>query len=372
MVVRDDQRLHELYKQLGEHQAAQGQTSEAADSYALALYFAHRTRRPDLVAYCRIQVAQLNPDHVLVREESAPLLNAQLLLRIPPQKAEGLLAKLKQQPLTTTPETTALPEPAPAALMAATASVQETSTSEQLAAATPVTGIEPTPAAGGMPAAPEPASEPDDMMFQQIWQEYDQLLKVNDAPEPVGAPFTPTTLEETSVMENLAESSATTATTPPQQETATTWTTHEINTLTASSSVSTASMSEYTTGAVAYHHAFPFPTTPAEAVIPDEPAPRPEPAKLSKGGTWVNVFAGLSFAFGLAVVPVLVLDVQKHIIPTLSSNQATAAPVDEALTTPPVVSAETSLPPVEDMTNRLESSPTLRFGSNPNPDAISR
>lgn len=93
--MSSDVELHGLYLEFADAQRGVGQMARAADSYALALYYAKRLGDVTRVRRCREQVALCNPDHVVCRESSAPLFFAQLLLRYPPEEVAERLEAMK-------------------------------------------------------------------------------------------------------------------------------------------------------------------------------------------------------------------------------------------------------------------------------------
>lgn len=93
--MSSDIELHGLYLEFADAQRGVGQMARAADSYALALYYAKRIGDVARVRRCREQVAVCNPDHVVCRESSAPLFFAQLLLRYPPEEVAERLEAMK-------------------------------------------------------------------------------------------------------------------------------------------------------------------------------------------------------------------------------------------------------------------------------------
>lgn len=95
-----DGKLQALYFELGQHQKRCGELAKAADTYALALYYAKRTTNRELVQRCREEVALCNPSHIVCRESSAPLYFAQLLMRHPPEEAEQELQEMRQRQTT--------------------------------------------------------------------------------------------------------------------------------------------------------------------------------------------------------------------------------------------------------------------------------
>ena len=94
MSARSKEELQTLYFELGDALARAGQLPEAADSYAIAMYYARRTGNQSLADLCREQVLACHPNHVGGREESAPLFFAQLLMRYPAEDAQRRLDAL--------------------------------------------------------------------------------------------------------------------------------------------------------------------------------------------------------------------------------------------------------------------------------------
>lgn len=82
-----DPQLYTLYRQLAQIQSRHGRAGEAADHYALALYYARRLGKAEEMRFCRAQILGLQPNHAAVSETPAPLLFAQLLIRYPADEA---------------------------------------------------------------------------------------------------------------------------------------------------------------------------------------------------------------------------------------------------------------------------------------------
>lgn len=99
MLASTDQQLHELYWELGQAQAECGRQVEAADSYALALYYARRLGDADLMKRCRARIVEAHPTHLGGKESPAPLFFAQLLIRYPADEAAHALSLLKRTSL---------------------------------------------------------------------------------------------------------------------------------------------------------------------------------------------------------------------------------------------------------------------------------
>lgn len=91
MAATSDWRLYQLYMEFGEAQDHRARPSEAADAYALALYFARRLNDPARIQECRKLVLARNPNHVAAQAVSAPLFFAQLLMRYPADEVEMML-----------------------------------------------------------------------------------------------------------------------------------------------------------------------------------------------------------------------------------------------------------------------------------------
>lgn len=94
MSARSKEELQTLYFELGDALAREGRLAEAADVYAIAMYYARRTGNQSLAELCREQVLTCHPNHVGAREESAPLFFAQLLMRYPAEDAQRRLDEL--------------------------------------------------------------------------------------------------------------------------------------------------------------------------------------------------------------------------------------------------------------------------------------
>lgn len=86
-----DRQLYDLYCRLGDHYSTSGNSAEAADGYALALYYARRLGDDVAMERCRQQVAQHHPRHVAAGDKVEPLFFAQLLIRYPADEAQQLL-----------------------------------------------------------------------------------------------------------------------------------------------------------------------------------------------------------------------------------------------------------------------------------------
>lgn len=93
--MNTDEQLHQLYRDLAEAQRGLGQGAKAADSFALALYYARRVGDVEQVRECRQKISDCNPGHIVCRESTAPLFFAQLLMRNPPDEAEQALRALQ-------------------------------------------------------------------------------------------------------------------------------------------------------------------------------------------------------------------------------------------------------------------------------------
>jgi len=88
MAATSDWRLYQLYMEFGEAQDQRGRSPEAADAYALALYYARRLNDAARIHECRQLVLERNPNHVAGQAVSAPLFFAQLLMRYPADEVE--------------------------------------------------------------------------------------------------------------------------------------------------------------------------------------------------------------------------------------------------------------------------------------------
>jgi hypothetical protein len=97
MSATPDWRLYQLYMEFGEAQDRRSRQGEAADAYALALYFARRLNDPARIHECRQLVLSRNPNHVAAQAVSAPLFFAQLLMRYPADEVEMMLTAGKQE-----------------------------------------------------------------------------------------------------------------------------------------------------------------------------------------------------------------------------------------------------------------------------------
>jgi hypothetical protein len=92
MAATSDWRLYQLYMEFGAAQDRRNRVNEAADAYALALYYARRLNDPARVNECRQLVLTRSPNHVAGQAVSAPLFFAQLLMRYPADEVEHMLA----------------------------------------------------------------------------------------------------------------------------------------------------------------------------------------------------------------------------------------------------------------------------------------
>lgn len=91
MATKCDEQLHDVYMSLGAAQAGQGQIAEAADAYALALYYAKRIGSEALVEKCRRLILAFDAKHMGAQAKVAPLYFAQLLIRYPVDRARQML-----------------------------------------------------------------------------------------------------------------------------------------------------------------------------------------------------------------------------------------------------------------------------------------
>lgn len=90
--------LQSLYFDLGNALASRSMLPQAADAYALAMYYARRAGNSTLADHCREQILVCQPDHIAAREASAPLFFAQLLMRYPAGYARNRLAQIQTEP----------------------------------------------------------------------------------------------------------------------------------------------------------------------------------------------------------------------------------------------------------------------------------
>jgi hypothetical protein len=97
MAATSDWRLYQLYLEFGEAQDRRGRTGEAADAFALALYYARRMNDSARIHECRQLVLARNPNHVAGQAVSAPLFFAQLLMRYPADEVELALSTGRPQ-----------------------------------------------------------------------------------------------------------------------------------------------------------------------------------------------------------------------------------------------------------------------------------
>jgi hypothetical protein len=97
MAGTSKEELQSIYFELADFKARAGQLPEAADCYALALYYARRVSNQPLADLCREQILACHPHHVAVRENNAPLFFAQLLMRYPAEECSAELARLKKE-----------------------------------------------------------------------------------------------------------------------------------------------------------------------------------------------------------------------------------------------------------------------------------
>lgn len=100
-MTTSDQQLHELYLELAEIQANHGKAAEAADHFALAMYYARRMGNAAKVSACKERIVACHPTHVAAHESSAPLFFAQLLIRYPADEAAQTLSLLRRAGLAT-------------------------------------------------------------------------------------------------------------------------------------------------------------------------------------------------------------------------------------------------------------------------------
>jgi hypothetical protein len=111
MAGTSKEELQSIYFELADFKARAGQLPEAADCYALALYYARRVGNQPLADLCREQILACHPNHVAVRENNAPLFFAQLLMRYPAEECSVELQRLKKERAT---QPTATPAANPA------------------------------------------------------------------------------------------------------------------------------------------------------------------------------------------------------------------------------------------------------------------
>jgi hypothetical protein len=97
MSAGSKEELQSLYFELGDALAQKGQLADAADSYALAMYYAKRGGNSALADLCREQILVCHPNHVVIRENSAPLFYAQLLMRYPADESKVQLERIKNE-----------------------------------------------------------------------------------------------------------------------------------------------------------------------------------------------------------------------------------------------------------------------------------
>jgi hypothetical protein len=91
MVDNYDRQLFRIYYQMAEVYAQSGRSAEAADGYALALYYARRLEDHKAEQECRTLVARHHPRHVAAGDKAEPLFFAQLLIRYPADEAQQFL-----------------------------------------------------------------------------------------------------------------------------------------------------------------------------------------------------------------------------------------------------------------------------------------
>jgi len=103
MSAGSKEELQSLYFEFGDALAQKGQLADAADSYALAMYYAKRGGNGALADLCREQIIICHPNHVVIRENSAPLFYAQLLMRYPADESKVQLERIKQELASTPP-----------------------------------------------------------------------------------------------------------------------------------------------------------------------------------------------------------------------------------------------------------------------------
>lgn len=103
MANHNDAQLHQLYLELADVQAGNGRGTEAADHYALAMYYARRMGDSEKVALCKRRILECQPAHIAGHENSAPLFFAQLLIRYPAEEAAQTLQLIKRAGLAPDP-----------------------------------------------------------------------------------------------------------------------------------------------------------------------------------------------------------------------------------------------------------------------------
>ncbi|HVJ81062.1 MAG TPA: hypothetical protein VNC50_08335, partial [Planctomycetia bacterium] len=96
MAASSDWELYQLYMDVGDAQTRRQRLHEAADSYALALYYARRMGDVTRVGHCRELVLARSPNHVAGQSISAPLFYAQLLMRYPADEMQQALESLRR------------------------------------------------------------------------------------------------------------------------------------------------------------------------------------------------------------------------------------------------------------------------------------
>ena len=147
MSAGSKEELQSLYFEFGDALAQKGQLADAADSYALAMYYAKRGGNSALADLCREQILVCHPNHVVIRENNAPLFYAQLLMRYPADESKAQLERIKQ-------ELAAKPAVTPHTLT----SINESMT--MAASSTVMADFEPAPIPMTTPAMPTPTPPP--------------------------------------------------------------------------------------------------------------------------------------------------------------------------------------------------------------------
>ena len=89
MAATSDWRLYQLYMEFGEAQDRRARVNEAADAYALALYYARRLNDPARINECRQLVLSRSPNHIAGQAVSAPLFSRSCSCAIPPTKSNS-------------------------------------------------------------------------------------------------------------------------------------------------------------------------------------------------------------------------------------------------------------------------------------------
>lgn len=190
--------LQSLYFELGNALASRSQLPQAADAYALAMYYARRSGNTALAEHCREQILVCQPGHVAAREASAPLFFAQLLMRYPAGYARNRLAQIQSEPSPATAgplgwSVSLTPEASPA--MAA--SSMDRLIGDEVASGSVMASAEAAPPVRPMPTSGAPINVPSYAAYEQPPRGIPTRSQAAGppAPEPVRGPATVGTMD---------------------------------------------------------------------------------------------------------------------------------------------------------------------------------